>query len=275
MTAWKIVFFAFVVIFSSVGNSLILYVLYKFKNVRFGANIIIGGIAIADFMRCLIFAGSALGRAPGHNYVLGAFWCKNENFFKLSLNMVVRLSIIAMVTQRLGNVFWRSSQNAASANRAYVTALAIWTFASIGVLILTSYFWTWDLHIIEWKDYREVLCENSDMTGKGFWIAYVSTFLYIPLFMLLAMYSTVWYLNWKYSKVLRESNMSQTGHQLKNGILLFYVTVAILSEIPAQVYIIKKFIHVPDGPKDVSLTYYLSNWLTGPFTQFECRVLRI
>lgn len=237
--------------FSCIGNGLIMVLLARTPAIRTATNIVIGSMAVADLCRCIVFSGSMIGRSLSSNYLIGQSWCHNENFVKLSFNMVIRLSIITMVTFRLASVFW-PNLNLLSTKAKSLPVLIIWSASWTFMFVLTRYFWVWSVHEVRHSDRTQTVCDVSDQLGKGFWIAYVSLMLYVPLFMLLFLYSTVYLLTYWYARALQDATGRERGQQVNNKILLLYVLMAIVSEIPAQVYIIRKYMHSADLQSDVS-----------------------
>ena len=184
---------------------------------------------------------------------MGAAWCRNENLVKLSFNTVVRLSVIAMVAGRLGSVFCNQFSLRSIGVGKWAPVILIWASSWTFMTMLHKIWVTWDLHDIQWKDWTETLCDVQDLTGDSFWVTYMVLMLYLPLLMLLLLYTTAWSLTRKYTRVLREANVQSRSQQLMPGILLLCVLVAICSEIPSQTYIILKYIANPG--RGVSIEY--------------------
>lgn len=80
--AWKITLFLPILILSVVGNSLIIYVIFKFPQSRNCTNLFICNMAIADFFATFFCAWAILTTNLYQNYVLGSIYCQFEGFSK-------------------------------------------------------------------------------------------------------------------------------------------------------------------------------------------------
>ena len=92
--------FLLLTLVSSLGNGLILLVLATRKRMRNAVNLVIGNIAFADMIACIIVSVNAVGRNWNHDYVFSHGYCRYNPFFKdVSIN-ISDLSLVVLLYER-------------------------------------------------------------------------------------------------------------------------------------------------------------------------------
>lgn len=193
-----------VLLLSTLGNGLILLILWKKTTVRNSVNIVIGNMAFADFFCCFIVTTIAVGRNMQHNYVLGEAMCQFDTFFKNVTMNVSDLSLVLLCYERL-KVLWWPFLSGQSNIPAYVKCIVVWLSAT-GV-------YSWELFHYrkigkrEWAgNFTEVYCEHD---GDHLYEEYFGALLgcYIPDILTTVLY--VLFL-WKIRQLIANSETSET-----------------------------------------------------------------
>lgn len=81
----KVVLFIPIIILGLLGNFLILWVLYKFKQTRSCVNIFIGNMALADLLATILLPWAGVIQNVHENDVLGRFYCHAEPLFRCKI----------------------------------------------------------------------------------------------------------------------------------------------------------------------------------------------
>lgn len=171
---------------STVGNALIVVVLYRTIAIRTSANIFIGNMAIADFLQCLMFTVTGIGTSIQHNYPMGGFWCRSDTFLKYWFLNVSQLSLIALSVDRVTGIFKPFWKKLTPSVTAFV-CLTLWIVSLLITLWLAFYR---SLAHREWSDFSEVLCYETDV-DQAIWVTFTAVLVYLPLVSMLLFYHLI------------------------------------------------------------------------------------
>lgn len=252
-TGWKTALFSTLMLVSLIANASVIFTLSKFKQIRTATNIFIGSLACADICKC--FSNAVFGIVLSYgvqDYVLGSVWCENEHFIKASKNIVTNMSIIAMVAGRLGSVLFAGQPLFRSVRAALISAIMMWILCVPSMYFLVRVYWKTQMHEIMWKDgFVQHVCLERNNGGKVFWIVLLFVQRYVPLILLLILYAVVWRLSRVYAGI--QIQQPNGRHYLNNGILLVYVLIGIVLQIPSQVYFFMRMRDAKSDWHDVSV----------------------
>lgn len=231
-----------------IENGFVIAVLIRAKQTRTSINMTIGSLALADILQCVIYCTFGIGRLYGPKYVMGSYGCRNEHFFKIASDAVHQLSIIGMVSGRICSLFMSGNSPLLSSIRFTILLLiCMWSLCWAGAFAASRRIWTSSLcQVVTDAGVVQYRCQEADQGGLIFWIICVSLLVDVPLLLLLFMYGMVWYMSRKYAAVMRASIQESSGSHAggmkpaNNRILLLYALVAVIFQIPDQVYVLRR-----------------------------------
>ena len=170
------------------GNSLVVFVLIKFRQTRSSVNLFIGNMAVADLLSTIFLSWTGMTEAIFQNYPNGPFYCKYGDFFKNACLLASTFSLVVLSFDRLKKVIW-PFRKTMTTRQTFVWCTVIWLIA----LGASAPHVAWrSLMTRKWLDYQEVWCSESNISSKescSYWIALLALLCYIPIILLLAFYS--------------------------------------------------------------------------------------
>lgn len=175
-----------VVLISSLGNGVIVFLLMRQSGLRTSANLLIGNMAIADFIQCICFTVTGVGTGVQVSYPLGSFWCKYDTFLKYWFLNVSQLSLIALSVDRVRRIF-RPFDHELSSRMIFITCSSIWIF-SLGVTMPLIFLRS--LHTREWADFEENWCQEND-AHWAVWVTFSAVLVYLPAVTMLLCYNLI------------------------------------------------------------------------------------
>lgn len=226
-----------VLVFISVcGNVLIIHVLYKFKQTRTCANILIGNMALADLLSTIFLSLPGIVVDVHTNYPLGSFYCQYESVFKFSCLLASQLSLLTLSADRLKSVIWPFKRNL-EVKHAVIICCILWTVSIVIAAPMSS---LRSLRTKEWKDFTEVWCQEKIDAGQAYWSALLVILIYVPLLLMLIFYSSILCQMKKYEERFSESGNPVRSLHRKRIIQMIwvYLVVAIVCWTPMQVLVL-------------------------------------
>lgn len=194
----KIIFYTLVIIFSLVGNVLIIVIVARQKRMRTVTNFYMVNLAVADLLVTLCCSWVHLVDDLTEGWVLGAFFCKINSFAQVVslVASVFTLSLIAL-DRFYGIVFALKAH--ITERSAQKSLLFVWLCAvAVGSPILVYR----NLYTTEWRDHVEKWCNDKWPNPGGanlqyptirrIYYTFVATVLYIiPMLVMTLAYSIV------------------------------------------------------------------------------------
>ncbi|KAK9980202.1 hypothetical protein ABG768_013584 [Culter alburnus] len=190
------VIFIIVVLFSCVGNSLVLYVLVKYENLKSLTNTFLLNLAISDLI--FTFGLPFWAHYYMYGWTLGDFACKAVNyvFYTGYYSSIIFLTVLTVhrymaVVHPLSVVMCRKSLH------CYVTSVVIWIIslcAAVPQAIFNSVYSSVELIIDGQTDSTSTVLQLCDFEGEIIWklkTTYLQNFFFIVAFVIIAFCYTV------------------------------------------------------------------------------------
>ncbi|XP_014790986.1 neuropeptide FF receptor 2 [Octopus bimaculoides] len=197
----KVVFYSLIVIFSLIGNLLIIVIVMRQKRMRTVTNFYIVNLAVADLLVTVCCSWVHLVDDLTEGWVLGAFFCKVNSFAQVVslVASVFTLSLIAF-DRFYGIVFALKAHM--MERKAKGSLFCVWSCAiAVGCPILISR----NLHVRVWLDHVERWCDDgwpihsntADPTSRRIYYTFVAIVLYVfPMLVMTFTYTIIlWKLN--------------------------------------------------------------------------------
>ena len=197
-TAWKIggtVAFCLIIIISLVANSLIVILVCKTPNLKKPINYFIANMASSDLLYPIFWIPWQLSYLHTNSFLiggqLGQALCKLVPFFG-NVSFVVSIqNLILIAVDRFGAVVFPLRSPLIGSKLCPFFILATWIVA---VAVNSPYFFTHELVeypegtrcVIEWE---KAFGESSSF--ESFLLTYISLFIYIPVLLLVILYSII------------------------------------------------------------------------------------
>ena len=230
---------------SCILNPLIVACLWKFPGIRSNVNLTIGCMAIVDFFRCIIYTTYGFGGSLSRNYVLGDFFCKHQLRIRGMFLYSFLFLLMSMIVGRLATL--RGRRNFFETTSFWKIIVAIEILSAAITIINSEYVFQYEMSYCDkWH-----ICISNVSPGLSFWIPYLIVTCYIPGFMLLFLFITVWRLSRKYLSSDGET-MNLHRHELRkpslsNSALLMLATISLLVRILDHVYFVAKWVNKSQG----------------------------
>lgn len=239
--AWRAILFAILTLVAWIENMLIIALLVKYKTIRNNTTLIMGSLAVADIFKCTTQAISGMNRAlsRGNDYALGNFWCMNEHLVKGLFYFAMQYNIVALVLNRLAFLIrGYRSEVAVSIKYSVISIAVIWITATIDSVMNKLYAMHCSIKEKEGKSY----CNEQDVAPIEYWISRVIYIVYVPLAALMLLYVTVLYLKIRsrgaHLEATAPMNLDPRRHTVKMSVLLCYVVLAFLMNLPLHIWFI-------------------------------------
>ena len=197
-TAWKIggtVTYCLFIIVSLAANSLIVMIVYKTPNLRKPINFFIANMASSDLLYPIFWIPLYLSHLHTNSFPIGGkvgqALCKLVPFFS-NVSFVVSIqNLILIAVDRFGAVVFPLRSPLIGSKLCPFFILATWIVA---VAVNSPYFFTHELVeypegtrcVIEWE---KAFGESSSF--ESFLLTYISLFVYIPVLLLVILYSII------------------------------------------------------------------------------------
>ena len=214
-TAWKIggtVTYCLIFIVSLVTNSLIVMIVYKTPKLRKAINFFIANMASSDLLYAIFWIPWNLSLLHSNSYFiggqLGQALCKLVPFFSDVSIVVSTQNLILIAVDRFGAVVFPLRSPLIRSKLCSFFILATWIVA---VAVNSPYFFTYEL--VEYPEgtwcvtkWEKVFGESSSYAS--FLVAYYILFMYIPVLLLVILYSII---------VIKLKTQAHPGEQSANS----------------------------------------------------------
>ncbi|XP_054163364.1 neuropeptide FF receptor 2-like [Oppia nitens] len=216
------------------GNLAIVCLILRLKSLRKShINLFILNMALADLLTTLFCPWMGLVDNVYQNYELGPVFCKLEGFLKMLCLLASVLSLVTVSFDRFIAIVFPFKRHL---NRkvSYLIIFAIWAIA----IILSSPLAFWrSYRQRQWLDYLEKWCpEDNVETTKFYWLFLMLPLVYLPLFVMIVVYSVIIRHMDKYEKTI---SINETPVRIKHSqtlikMLFLYILTTIICWFPLQ-----------------------------------------
>lgn len=231
-SALKVLLFVPIVILSMLGNSIMIFVLIRYKSLRSYINILLGNMALSDLLASIFVTWAGLAIDLYQNYPLGSYYCKVESFLKFLFLFSSTNSLLLLSADRLSRVIL-PFRSPVSVKQSVVACIIIWIVSAAIASPLIS--WRkYDERI--WADFVEKWCFENKQKTESYWIILIVFLIYIPALIMLFNYILILCQMGKYQSRLSDStNPVVFNHRKKIILMLFiYLLVSIICWTPLQ-----------------------------------------
>ncbi|KAL0274546.1 UNVERIFIED_CONTAM: hypothetical protein PYX00_002648 [Menopon gallinae] len=212
------------------GNAILLAATVKNRSLTTPTNLLVVNMAITDAATLLVNSWMFLVRDSFQNYVLGEFACNIEGFCEFSFLLTGVFNLIVISYNRLLAIVQPHEVHlTAKSVRFFMVATWILGFVSASPLII---FRTYKVR--QWQDFLEICCEEDRKVLPLYWNVIISLIIWIPLAIMFACYSTIFYKLDKYEKkVLKRMNPLTVNYKKRVAKTFFVIiTVFIICRVP-------------------------------------------
>ena len=250
---------------SVVGNLLVVFVLFRFKQTRSSVNLFIGNMAVADLLSTVCLSWASLTESLFQNYPNGPFICQYGDFFKYTCLLASTFSLLVLSADRLIKII-RPFRKTLTTRQTVLWCIIIWVVA----FAISSPHAAWKrLGVRAWKDnYLEVWCAETITSGRktlSYWIALLAVTCYIPVIFMVVFYSAVICKMDKFSRRLNDSGNPVKGIYRKRilQMIFVYLLVSLVCWAPMTLCVFYKALY-----HDKAEDRLLPNWFQNvKFTQ--------
>ncbi|CAH1793438.1 unnamed protein product [Owenia fusiformis] len=239
--ALKVFFYSIIICLALVGNTLVIFIVWRSKSMRTTTNYYIVNLAVSDILVTLCCSWVHLVDDLSEGWVLGPIFCKINSFAQVLVLVSSTLTLTLIACDRFFGVMFAMRAHMTE-RRASFFILAVWLSSFAIATPLLVYREQLDR---QWKDHHEIWCNDAHAWPKSARMIYycVVTLLlfFLPLGIMGVGYSLIiWRLRSTHVPGEHVSDRNYQ-HKVKKRVVLMLIIILVLFAVcwgPIQGYIL-------------------------------------
>ncbi|ELT92554.1 hypothetical protein CAPTEDRAFT_73422, partial [Capitella teleta] len=273
----KVTTYAVVMLAALLGNSLVIFIVFRNQRMRTTTNFYLVNLAVADLLVTLMCSWVHLVDSLTENWVLGAFFCRANSFAQVLALVSSILTLTLIACDRFFGIMFAMRAHLTE-RRASCCLVVVWVCAA-GVAAPLLFFRS--EHHRVWLDFLEVWCNDdwpstvqTDMEGRIVGYEYQSKTIYYTFVCVVLFFVPILVMATAYGLIIRKLwSTSLPGEHIESGkavqdktkkkvaaMLIVLLCIFVLCWLPLQCVILYAEYRSPHTTVSISIriqNYYI------------------